>query len=170
MIWKWIGAFCIITACGSFGFSLAFKHLNEVKTIRQFLRIINFMDCELQYHLTPIPLLCRGAAAEAKGALSRVFLNLAVELENQILPDVQRCMCVAIKNSEPVPSVANELLILLGKQLGRFDLQGQLRGLEESGQIAKGKLDDLEHNKDVRIRGYKTLGLCAGAALVILFI
>lgn len=170
MIWKWIGACCVMTACGSFGFLLAFQHLGEVKVLRQFLRTLNDMECELEYHLTTIPMLCRGAAAQSKGVLSRVFLNLAVELENQILPDVERCMYAAISRSEPVPSLAKEMLIRLGKQLGRFDLQGQLKGLEEVRQMAQAKLDDLNHNKDVRIRGYKTLGLCAGAALVILFI
>ena len=61
-------------------------------------------------------------------------------------------------------------LQLLGKTLGRFDLQGQLSGIASVKQLCKRDLDGLQNNQELRLRSYRTLGICAGVALVILFI
>jgi hypothetical protein len=54
--------------------------------------------------------------------------------------------------------------------MGRFDLEGQLNGLEAVRTRCRDWLDELISGREVRLRNYQTLGLCAGAALVILFI
>jgi hypothetical protein len=58
----------------------------------------------------------------------------------------------------------------LGQSLGRFDLNGQLLGIAAVRNTCRSKLQQFEKNKEVRLRSYQTLGLCAGAALAILFI
>ena len=58
----------------------------------------------------------------------------------------------------------------LGKSLGRFDLNGQLQGIEQVRAHCRRELSSLENGRDQRIRGYQTLGVCAGAALAILFV
>ena len=69
-----------------------------------------------------------------------------------------------------MPEAAKRNLLLLGKTLGRFDLTGQLSGIESVIQLCRRDLDGLLSNQDVRLRSYRTLGICAGIALVILFI
>jgi hypothetical protein len=54
--------------------------------------------------------------------------------------------------------------------LGRFDLAGQVQGLQSVKKQAEFELGRLQQNQDVRIRGYQTLGFCAGAALVVMFL
>ena len=63
-----------------------------------------------------------------------------------------------------------DALILLGRWLGRFDLDGQLKGLDAVRQECRRHLEELNNNREVRLRSYQTLGLCAGAAIAILFI
>ena len=58
----------------------------------------------------------------------------------------------------------------MGSSLGRFDLEGQLQGLESVRIYCREQLDELSKDRDVRLRSYQTLGLCAGAALAILFV
>jgi len=58
----------------------------------------------------------------------------------------------------------------LGGNLGRFDIPGQLRGLENTRKECCDKLQMLTQNNDSRLRSYQTLGLCAGAALAILLV
>ena len=58
----------------------------------------------------------------------------------------------------------------LGDSLGRFDLSGQIQGLASVQKRAEFELEQLRRNQDVRLRSYQTLGLCAGAALVVLFL
>ena len=170
MMIKWIGAIFVIAACGGFGFQIAATQKREARTLRQLIRILDFAECELQYRLTPLPDLCRNASAECSGSLSTLFMRLCAELEEQISPNVSSCMRAAIAATDQLPKQAREVLILLGDSLGRFDIGGQIRGLESVRGECNRRLDALSENQDTRLRSYKTLGLCAGAALVILFI
>lgn len=167
---KIIGAILLIAGCGSVGFQLAAAHLKEEKTLRQFTAILDYMECELQYHLTPLPELCRQAAIQSKGSLNRVFDLLAMELENQMSPDVARCMNFVVAKAENLPDKTKGLLKSLGRSLGKFDLDGQIKGLESVRAECRRLLSDMEKGKTARLRGYQTLGLCAGAALAILFV
>lgn len=167
---KVIGAIMVIAGCGGFGFKLAASHLREEKTLRQLVSILDYMECELQYRLTPLPMLCRQAAAESSGVICQAFLALALELEDQISPDVERCMNAALCQLKDIPRLSQTAMELLGRSLGRFDIEGQLKGLEAVRQDCRRKLDILSKNREVRLRSYQTLGLCAGAAIAILFI
>lgn len=170
MIMKWLGAALILAACGSFGLMIAANHKNEVKTLKKLISALDYMECELQFRMCALPDLCRQTAGETEGVLRKVFSLLANELEDQISPDVRHCMQSVLANTKDVPGQTLACLRLLGDSLGRFDLQGQLKGLETVRQECRVKLNKLMGNADVRIRSYQTLGLCAGAALVILLI
>lgn len=170
MSYKWIGAIFIIAGCGGFGFSMAAAHWREVQLLRQLHRGLQFMQSELKYRLTPLPELCRQAGKEMGGVLRQIFLDMARELDSRTLPDPGDCMAFAVKKSRDLlPGSLRKLLTRLGRSLGRFDLNGQLRGLEALSAACEEELSLLNKNKDIRIRNYQTLGLCAGAALAILF-
>lgn len=169
MTYKWIGAILVITGCGGFGFSMAASHRREEKLLLQLIHILQFMECELQYRLTPLPELCRQAGEEVSGVLRDVFLNLVREMDWQTSPDVHSCMSMALKRSHDIPNSLKKLLLQLGNTLGRFDLPGQVRGLQSAQVSCEAALKKLEKNRDSRLRSYQTLGLCAGAALAILF-
>lgn len=166
---KIIGAALIIAGCGGVGFSMAAAHRREEKSLRQLIRALDFMGCELQYRLTPLPELCRCAAAESGGAVSHLLANLATELEAQVAPDAASCMNAALSKTKGLPQRTRKNLMLLGSSLGQFDLQGQLTGLEAARKQCRRELDELSRDRDVRLRSYQTLGLCAGSALAILF-
>lgn len=167
---KLIGAVLIIAGCGGVGFSMAAAHRREENALRQLIGVLDYMGCELQYHLTPLPELCRSAATESGGVISQILLRLATELESQILPDAAACMNAAISKTPRLPSKARKNLTGLGGTLGRFDLQGQLKGLEGARQQCRHDLEELSEDRTMRLRSYQTLGLCAGAALAILFL
>ena len=95
---------------------------------------------------------------------------LAEELEAQISPDAQRCMAAVLDTLADADETLYGILSSLGMSLGRFDMPGQLQGLENSRNACREKLELLKQNKDRRLRSYQTLGLCAGAAIAILFV
>lgn len=167
---KWIGAALIFLGCGWVGFSLAQAHRNEERSLQQLLGALDYMQCELQYRLTPLPDLCRQTARQATGNIQTLLLKLAQELEDQIQPDVCRCMSSALAQVPKLPSRAAEGAKILGKTLGRFDLEGQLTALEGARQFCRNQLEQLSNNREQRLRSYQTLGLCAGAAIAILFL
>ena len=151
MTMKWIGALLVIAGCGGVGFTMAASYKREERCLRALIRALDFMTCELQFRLTPLPDLCRAAGS-------------------QICPDADSCMYAALSKMENLPATTAEALGQLGKSLGRFDLNGQLQGIEQVRVHCRRALSELEAGRDQRIRGYQTLGVCAGAALAILFV
>ena len=170
MILRLIGAVLVVTGCGGIGFRIAANHRQEEKDFRQLIGILDFMECELQYRLTPLPELCRQVAKEFPGMPGKVFMELALELESQISPDVGACMSVSLEKVRRLSGLTREQMLLLGRSIGRFDMEGQIKGLESVRQDCRRRLDILSHDRDIRLRSYQTLGLCAGAALAILFV
>ena len=169
-MFKIVGAVLVFVGCGGFGFKIAANYKKEEKTLRSLISMLDYMACELQYRLTPLPELCRQTAGQCCGCLRTVFANLAVELEDQIAPDVERCMSAVICKTKDIPIYTKEGLTLLGRSIGRYDVDLQLKSLETVRHECRQILERLTVNQETRIRSYQTLGLCAGAAMAILFI
>lgn len=170
MISKWIGAIFIIAGCGGCGFSVASASIRETRMLQGLLRTLRYMECELQYNLSPLPDLCRQAGSNAFGPVREVFVNLARELEWQIQPDVRSCMVEVVGKSHTMPGSVRKLFYQLGDSLGRFDLSGQLSELQSLQTTCERELQKVSCHQDTRMRSYRTLGLCAGIALAILLL
>ena len=170
MGYKWIGAILIMASCSGCGFAIAAGKRREEQLLYQLIGILQFLEADLQYRLTPLPELCRLAAGETRGVLRTVFLNLYRELKWQKLPDAGSCMYAAIQRSGEIPPKVRRLLVQLGHTLGRFDLPGQLQGIQSVRKRSEETLDTIRKNRDERLRSYQTLGICAGAALAIILI
>jgi len=166
---KVIGAAMIIGGCGGFGFFTAFQHRHQEQLLRQLLRILRLMQWELQYRLTALPELVRMAGKECGGELRSALLDFSRELDWHSGPDAYSCMHEALRRNRKLPPKVKALLRQLGKTLGKYDLEGQLQGLDVLRGECREALESLEKDRSHRIRSYQTLGLCAGAALAILF-
>lgn len=170
MTGKLIGGILVICGCGGVGFSIAAASRREEAALRQLIGALDLMECELQYHLTPLPELCRQAGRESKGVVQKILTCLAQELECQIAPDVSSCMHAALLCCPEAPNRVRQAFEIMGTSLGRFDMDGEVRGLETVRGFCRRELEGLSQNRDSRLRSYETLGLCAGAALAILFV
>lgn len=164
-----MGAGCILAGSGAFGFSMAAASRREERELKELLGILEYLSCELSYRLTPLTNLCRGAAEGRSGETAAFFLELAKELERQREPDVHGCVR-AVLDLLTMPASVRQLLEELGQTLGRFDLPGQLRGLELSIRETETTLRTIREGAPERRRSWQTLWLCVGAALAILFI
>ena len=87
----------------------------------------------------------------------------------QTEPDVRFCIYGILERLGP-PKLLRRELNALGATLGRFDLPGQLRGLENAIRSAGETLRTIRDGAADRRRSWQPLGLCAGAALAILFL
>jgi len=164
---KMLGIALVIIGCGAFGFRLAAHLRLEIHALRDLIDILNYMKCELNYRLTPLPQLCRLSAERGK-SLRDLFLCFADEMDGQISTDTASCMEAAIYKNAGISDSIKVLLQDLGCSFGKFDLEGQLSGIDSVCQKCAKRLEELEKDKDIRTRNYQTLGLCAGAALAIL--
>ena len=167
---KLLGAVMILLSAGGVGFSVVSSYRYQERMLQQLIRALEYMECELQYRLTPLPTLCIAASQACTGCVKNVLQRLGQEMEAQITPNAAACMHAVISNHENIPDRLKKCLDQLGDSLGRFDLTGQLQGLKSVKQHAIFELEKLRQNQDVRLRSYQTLGFCAGAALVVLFL
>ena len=165
-----IGAFFVVAGCGGFGFSMAAAHRRSEAQLKQYLRALERMQWELSFRQPPLFQLFALCAETAGGTVGALFARISRELEQRLLADAGACVDKAL---ETVPGLCREIrdqASLLGESLGRFDLPGQLQGLESALRQGNAALSRLENNRENRLRSYQTLGLCAGAALAILFL
>ena len=164
-----IGAVCITAGCGCFGFAMAAASRREERQLDLLLKSLEYMSCELNYRQTPLPALCRDAVMGERGCVPEFFRELARELEKGEASDVQVCVYEVLQRLQPAP-VLRKQLRELGVTLGRFDLPGQLRGLESVITSTGDALRRFRDGAPERRRSWQTLALCAGAALAILFL
>lgn len=167
---KWIGAILVIAASGGFGLHMTALHLDGVHTLTQLIRSLEYMECALQYQLTPLPELCEHAGTAASGKVRRIYLELASQLRSQSYGEVQTVMLNILYRQKDLSYIEKRLFRFLGASLGCFDLPGQVQGLQHVREECNWELELLKSNQKERLRNYQTLGLCAGTALVILFI
>ena len=167
---KLIGAVLIVLSCGGFGFTMAASFRKEETALRQLIGALDYMQCELQFHLTPLPELCRKAGEEHRGIVGDFLVALSEELAGQTSAEVSGCMESVFRRFETLPVRIRKPLELLSASLGRFDAAGQISGLEAVRSHCRLELDSMAQNRENRLRSYQTLGLCAGAAIAILFV
>ena len=164
-----IGAILIIVGCSSFGFLASLTHKKEVATLKVFLESLDLMECELKYRKTPLPELCGYVATVQRGPVSAFYLNLACELRQLSQPDVATGVASVMEKSSQLPVHTKEMLHMLGHSLGKFDVEGQVVGIQSVRSEARLRLSRLCADQEQRLKSYRTLGVCAGAALAILF-
>lgn len=160
----------VIVACGSFGFRAASAHRKSVKAMQQLLSAITYIEHELQYRMSSLPDIFHQTAAYCNGSVGLFFGLLADELEKQVAPDIAFCIEAALSQTEGLPVLAKKGIHLLGRSLGRFDIENQLEELATVRAECTTILSSFTDNQEVRLRSYQTLALCAGAAVAILFI
>lgn len=170
MYLKLFGAASIIVACGSVGWSMAAAHRREEVALEQLVTALGYMDSELRQDLRPLPQLCRSTAQACSGIVSRIFDMLASELDKQIAPNAAVCMDVVLSTFPKIPKLTKQDMERLASCLGRFDLEGQLKGIEAVKLTCCTELTQLRTDRDTKLRNYQTLGLCTGTALAILFL
>ena len=167
---KFIGAALIVASCGIVGFGVSRNHKRTIFELEQLLVALDFMQMELRCQKTPLPILCRKTAEHISGKISQALHFFAQELDKQVSPNPEICMATTIDHCCENWVELKPLLIHLGKVLGKFDLEGQQKGIAAVSGEAKSKLDILSSNSESRVRSYQTLGLCAGAAVAILLL
>ena len=167
---RFFGVVLTVLGCGSVGFQIAANHRREEKSLQQLVRILEYMECELQYKMTPLPELCRQVGRTFKQSPGGIFAELASEMESQISPNINCCMSAVLQRNRNIPKNTHRILSNIGVSIGKFDLLGQMKGLNSAKEDCKRSLDELGKDRDTKLRNYQTLGLCAGAALAILLI
>ena len=164
---KWIGAAGILLACSGLGFSMARELQGQHRLLGILLHKLGYLCRELRYRATPLPDLLLQAAGDDDDPVSAIFRLIPVYLHGE---NGQVAMETALTKGDDLPQKLADLLCLLGSCLGTFDLDGQLSHLESVMEECRKCMDELAEIKQIRLRNYRTMGICAGAAIAILLL
>lgn len=170
MILKSVGAILIVVACGSAGWSVAGAYRAEANCLMRTMQALESMRCELEYRVVPLPVLCKIVSEGRTGPVGQLFSKLGAALEAKHSPDATDCMAQVLAATPGLPPRTKGVMEQLGRSLGRFDLSGQLRGIDAAISRCETELDQIRTDMDRRLRSYRTLGLCAGSAVAILLL
>lgn len=170
MIAKFIGAALIFAVCTGTGVYMSGAHKRKERLLEELSAGLSYMENDLRYRLTPLPSLLVQTALYCDGMIGAYFNKLATELDKQICADVYSCTCAALSHFPKLPESINGCLLELGKNLGKLDKQGQLNALVSARNHVECLLKQHCADKEAHRRSYRTLGFCAGAGLVILFV
>ena len=160
----------ILLGCGGFGFVVSKNAKKEIIALQNFLLATEYMICELRYRMTPLPNLCVATSQVTRGVVSEIFAALGEILELQTSSSVSACMDIVLQKHQIYSEKVTALFRNLGQRLGIFDLDGQIDVLSTLRLEGKGLLKSCQDGHSTRSRSYKTIALCAGAAIVILMI
>ena len=167
MVQKLIGAGCVFVACGAAGFGVAASVKKEEKLLLQTKRLLEKMESELSCRVTSLPELCLcvvGCGSE----LEQLYGDVSRLLQLKQFPDASCCMEQGLRLQKYLPKSVAKIHRMLGETMGRYDLPGQLDELSAVKEACLDELNSLRQNMSQKVRSYRTLGLCAGAALAIL--
>lgn len=162
-----LGGGLIVAGSMGLGILAAKNERAREETLRELLYILRWMNQDLQRCRTPLPQLLKNGAEETKGQLQFLLQFLSAELERQAFPDVASCMEKALEEYPPDP-ILHPFLRSLGRCLGQFDLEGQVRELELIHEDCARALEQIIGNKTDKLHLIRTLGICGGIILVIL--
>ena len=169
-MFKVFGAILIIAGSGGFGLLFAYTHKCELRTLDSLLRILEWMINDLRFRLTPLPTLCRMASNLGDSTLRPFFLKMEKKLNTHDSPDAYSCACGILDSTGNISTETKELLRQLGRSLGQFDTEGQIKCLESVREIANDRKKRMSSDMPQHLRSYQTLALCAGAALAIILV
>lgn len=163
------GAALLLAGAAGFAMTLASAHRREMRMLRCLLHGLQEMVWELKFRMTALPELCRIGADAAGGPVREILGELSDRLSRNEVVDIAGSLNQILTCHE-LPGRVRRNIRQLGSSLGRFDLEGQLQGLELVKRQCREDLRQLESGGPQRIRNYQTIALCTAAALAILFI
>jgi len=167
---KIIGALLIVGAAGGFGVSKAVSFYRQLRQLDQMLGAVEIIKCELNYTLRPLPQLCLHAAERTSGAVSAFLTDYAERLEQGMPRSKAAQTALDETKGLLLPNDAMMAVLEMYSGLGRYDLDGENRVLQLTGQRLRAAQERFEKEKRPMAKSYAVLGMTTGIALVILFL
>ena len=143
---------------------MAASYTGLQRCLQQLQNGLELMQCQMEYQMTELPELCAILASACTGPVGKFFGTLGQELRRGDVSEAPTCVALTLARDRELPEACRSLLSQLGKS------SGQLRGLAAAQEACRKELERVEAEKAGRLRCYRALGLCAGAALAILLL
>lgn len=167
---KIVGALLIVGGAGGFGIAKAMQLYRRLRQLHDLLGAVEIIKCELNYTMRPLAQLAERTAERSRGAIAAFLKQYAANLDKG-LPRA-RSAADALDGTKGLclPNDAQMAILELLSTVGRYDLDGENRLLQLTGQRLRAAIERFESEKRPVAKSYAILGVTTGIALVILFL
>ncbi|MCI2106959.1 MAG: stage III sporulation protein AB [Intestinimonas sp.] len=169
---KLLGAFLLALGASGLGFGAAAQLRARVRALRSLTGALAQMERELSFRLTPTPQLFSQLAQQAQPPADLFFARCRdglSELGDKTLSEVWR-EALAEESDLLLEPRTWQIMESLGSVLGRFDAEQQQQAIRGCVEELRLCLHQTEADSTRLGRVYSTLGMGAGALMVILLL
>ncbi len=169
---KLLGSLLLMVGAAGLGFGAAAQLQHRVTGLRALVGALEQMERELEFRLTPMPELMARLAREVQPPARYLFSYCREHLDELGARRFGQLWRNALEENADLALTAQERQIMdgLGDVLGRYDGEGQREALRSAVSQLGECLRRAEGDRDRLGRVYATLGVGAGAMLVILLL
>jgi len=168
---KLIGSMCLLFAGTLYGFFEAMQYARRPKQIRQLVGVLQRLETEISYGLTPLPEALMTTSRQVEGPLAVLLRTAAERLESRDGSTTREIWDFAVKGAwgqTAMKSAEKEILLQLGFSLGVSDRDDQVKHLRlaiSHLQVEEAAALDEQRKYE---RMWRSLGVLCGALAVIL--
>lgn len=173
MIVKIIGCILIIGACSYMGFFLGKQFNARLEQIRKLRSSLKMLETEISYSMNPLPEALYKVGMRIPGPVGVLYKYTAGLLEKNLGLPMEQVWRSGLNKLFKESSLKKEELDILddfGLGLGGSDKEEQLKNLHLTQEHLRIIELNAESDRNKYERMYKTLGVLAGVALVLVLI
>lgn len=173
MTQRLLGASLIVLGGSFYGLALARTLHTRVRELQELIRALHLLEGEIAFARAPLPEALERVGRTARGAVGRLFSQLAAELGSNPHRPIGHVWSGVVANWSGRSALETEELAALeglGALVGRTGVDDQVRALRYTAERISGIVKRLESSveRDARLRLY--LGVAGGVALAILLV
>ena len=167
---RFLGAAFVVLSSAWVGFSSARRLRRAGRELDELRAALEQMESELRCASPTYAAVCKRLSETATGAVSQFFSALADDASDSDFEPVGATRRAVERSGLILQPAAFLALEQLFDGFGRFDLTGQLRQLGLAREALSHQAGRLREQTEAKCRSYEILGLCAGAAVLILVV
>ncbi len=165
-----LGAGLVLAGAVTIGIRKASSFHSQMRQLRELLRGMELLQCELNYTLYPVPKVLEIVSGKLQGPVREYFRHLSHNISAGLSRDLATQEAISKTKHLMLPSDALFTLMDFSNNLGSYDLDGEDRMTKLSIHRITQSIELMEQEKRPFVKSYIVLATCAGIALVILMI
>lgn len=168
---KLIGCILLLLATTGIGFVFAGRLASRPKQIRRLIHALAILETEIEYGNRNLAVACQHIGERKLGNVSELFRQMSLHLTTMDGAATYDCLRLAVQDWWPATAMKlseKEVFLQFCKTLGKSDRQDQLAHLALVKQNLKAEEHQAREEQAQYEKMVRTLGVLAGALLIIL--
>lgn len=173
MIWKTIGAACIVLASSLLGFYWSRIGSYRIEDLRSMKKALTMLKSEILYAISPLPDALRNISIRVDRPAKDILLECSEELRKKKGQNANTIWSRAIENHKSQTYFEKpdlEAFFAFGQTLGYLDKQMQIQNIEITLEYLSHEIEVLREKQEKNQKLYQSLGILGGLLIAIVLI